>query len=65
MKITRIDHKESMLTTMILEFEHVEEEYDNKTKKIKLIITLLPVFPAKKISLLTKFKNNSTIHPSL
>lgn len=37
MKITRIDHKESMLTTMILEFEHVEEEYDNKTKKIKII----------------------------
>ena len=37
MKITRIDYKESMLTTMILEFEHVEEEYDNKTKKIKII----------------------------
>ena len=37
MKITRIDYKESMLTTMILQFEHVEEEYDNKTKKIKII----------------------------
>ena len=27
MKITRIDYKESMMTTMILEFEHFEEEY--------------------------------------
>ena len=37
MKITIIDYKESMMTTMILEFEHFEEEYDNKTKKIKII----------------------------
>tara|TARA_B100001750_G_scaffold195152_1_gene166813 strand:+ start:570 stop:818 length:249 start_codon:yes stop_codon:yes gene_type:complete len=35
MKITRTDRKNSMLTELKIEFEFTDEEYDNKTKKMK------------------------------
>ena len=37
MKITRTDKENSFMTVLKVEFEYELKEYDNKTKKIKII----------------------------